>query len=150
MKTEKEVMKPIQKKKNSNQKLSQLSKIYKINFINQKTNKQKVLNFVLKSDESLRVKNAPKPFLKYLRERISKIKQYLNYIEMIINQNILATLLTFSNLQKNFYEKLYTKQTTSKTATTEFISKIPNRKEISNEQFHLWEAKILYMRPQNL
>ena len=52
---------------------------------------------------------------------------------MIINQNILATLLTFSNLQKNFYEKLYTKQTTSKTATTEFISKIPNRKEISNE-----------------
>ena len=30
---------------------------------------------------------------------------------MIVNQNILATLLTSSNLQKNFYEKLYTKQT---------------------------------------
>ena len=30
---------------------------------------------------------------------------------MIMNQNILATLLTSSNLQKNFYEKLYTKQT---------------------------------------
>ena len=69
---------------------------------------------------------------------------------MIINQNILATLLTFSNLQKNFYEKRYTKQTTSKTATTEFISKIPNRKEISNEKFYPGEAKILYMRPQNL
>ena len=69
---------------------------------------------------------------------------------MIINQNILATLLTFLNLQKNFYEKLYTKQTTSKTATTEFISKIPNRKEISNEQFHPCDAKILYMRPQIL
>ena len=69
---------------------------------------------------------------------------------MIINQNYVATLLTFSNLQKNLYEKLYTKQTTSKTATTEFISKIPNRKEISNEQFHPGEAKILYMRPQNL
>ena len=69
---------------------------------------------------------------------------------MIINRNILATLLTFSNLQKNLYEKLYTKQTTSKTATTEFISKIPNRKKISNEEFHLCEAKTLYMRPQNL
>ena len=47
---------------------------------------------------------------------------------MIINQNILATLLTFSNLQKTLYEKLYTKETTSKITTTEFISKIPNRK----------------------
>ena len=62
---------------------------------------------------------------------------------MIINQNILGTLLTFSNLQKNLYEKLYTKETTSKTTTTEFISKIPNRKKKSNEQFHLCEAKIL-------
>ena len=48
------------------------------------------------------------------------------------------------------YEKLYTKQTTPKTATSGFISKIPNRKETSNEQFHPCEAKILYMRPQNL
>ena len=69
---------------------------------------------------------------------------------MIINQDILATLLTFSNLIKNLYEKLYTKQATSKTATTEFISKIPNRNEIPNEKFHLCEAKILYMRPLNL
>ena len=52
---------------------------------------------------------------------------------MIIKQNIPATLLTFSNLQKNLYEKLYTKETTSKTTTTEFISKIPNRK-ITNFQ----------------
>ena len=57
-----------------------------------------------------------------------KIKQYLKYILMTINQNILATLLTFSYLQKNLYEKLYTKETTSKTTTIEFISKIPNRK----------------------
>ena len=62
---------------------------------------------------------------------------------MIINQNILATLLTFSNLQKNFYEKLYTKETTSKTATTKFISKIPNRKKISKEQLHLCKDKVL-------
>ena len=52
---------------------------------------------------------------------------------MIINQNIPETLLTFSNLRKNFYEKPYTEETTSKTATTEFLSKIPNRKKISNE-----------------
>ena len=47
---------------------------------------------------------------------------------MMINENILATLLTFSVLPKNFYEELYTRETTSKTSTTEFISKIPNRK----------------------
>ena len=55
---------------------------------------------------------------------------------MIINQNILAVLRTFLNLQKN-YEKLYKKQT-STAATTEFLSKIPNRKKISNEQFNLY------------
>ena len=59
---------------------------------------------------------------------------------MIINQNILAILRAFLNLQK-FYEKLYTKQT-STAATTEFLSKIPNRKKISNEHFNLCEAEI--------
>ena len=32
--------------------------------------------------------------------------------------------------------------TSSKAATNEFLSKIPNRKKISNEQFNLCEAKI--------
>ena len=59
---------------------------------------------------------------------------------MIINQNILAILTTFSNLQK-FYETFYTKETTFKAATTEFLSKIPTRKKISNKQFNLCEAK---------
>ena len=59
---------------------------------------------------------------------------------MIINQNILAILRAFLNLQK-FYEKLYTKQT-STAATTEFLSKILNRKKISNEHFNLCEAEI--------
>ena len=62
---------------------------------------------------------------------------------MIINQNILAPLLTFSNLPKNLYDKFYTKEATLKTATTEFLSQISNRKNKSNEQFHLCEAKIL-------
>ena len=33
---------------------------------------------------------------------------------------------------KNVYEKLYTMEITSKAVTTAFLSKIPNRKEISN------------------
>ena len=43
-------------------------------------------------------------FSGYLKDRICKIKQYLNFILMIINQNILAILRSFSNLQKDFYE----------------------------------------------
>ena len=62
---------------------------------------------------------------------------------MIINQNILASLLAFSNLKKKNYEKFYTKKVTLKIPTTEFLSKIANRKNISNEQFHLCEAKVL-------
>ena len=49
-----------------------------------------------------------------------------------VTQNILAVLRT-SNLQKRIYEKPYTQETTSKAPTTEFLSKIPNRKKISNE-----------------
>ena len=67
-----------EKKKNSNQKLNQLSEIYKINFTNWKTNKQKMQNLVLPSDESLRAKNALKLFSKYLKERICETKQDLN------------------------------------------------------------------------
>ena len=47
-----------------------------------------------------RTKNVPKLSSKYLKDRICKIKQYLNYILTIINQNILAILKTFLNLQK--------------------------------------------------
>ena len=54
-------------------------------------------------------------------------------ILMIINQTILASLLAFSNLKENFYEKFYNKEVTFKTATTEFFSQIPNRKDRSNE-----------------
>ena len=49
---------------------------------------------------------------------------------MMINQNLLAVLITFSNLHQgdNFQ--------------TGFVSKIHNRKKISNRQFDLCEAKI--------
>ena len=52
------------------------------------------------SIRSCRAENAPKLSSKYLKDRICKIKQYLNYILMIINQNILAILRSFLNLQK--------------------------------------------------
>ena len=58
-----------------------------------------------------------------------------------MKQNILAVLRTFSNLQKKEKEKLYTKKTTSKAATTEFLDKIPNRKKISNQDFNLCEEE---------
>ena len=61
---------------------------------------------------------------------------------MIINQNILGILTTFSDLQRKIYETFYTKETTSKAAITEFLSKILNREKISNKQLNLCEAKI--------
>ena len=89
---------------------------------------------------SWRAKNAPKFSSKYLKDRIWKIKQYLNYILMITNQNILAILGTFLNLKKKIM-KLYTKWT-STAATTEFVCKIPDRKKITNEHLNLCEAEI--------
>ena len=89
---------------------------------------------------SWRAKNAPKLSSKYLKDRIWKTKQYLNYILMLINQNILAILRTFLNLQKKIM-KLYTNWT-STAATTEFVCKLPNKKKISNEHFNLCEAEI--------
>ena len=43
---------------------------------------------------SWRAKNAPKFSSKYLKDRMYKIKHYLNYALMIITQNILAILRT--------------------------------------------------------
>ena len=54
----------------------------------------------------------------------------------------------FSNLkdifksENLFYERLYTNSTTSKAATTTFLSKMFNTQKISNEKFNLCEAKI--------
>ena len=48
---------------------------------------------------SWRAKNAPKRYSKYLKDSTCKIKQYLNYILMMINQNILAILRTLLNLE---------------------------------------------------
>ena len=49
---------------------------------------------------------------------------------MIKMQNISATLRTFLFQLKKFMKKLYTKEDTSKTITSEVFSKIPLRKKI--------------------
>ena len=90
------------------------------------------------SIRSWTAKNAPKFSSKYWKDRICKIKQYLNYILVIINQNSLAILRKFLNLKKK-KKKL---KRTSTAATIEFVRKIPNRMKISNEHFILCEAEI--------
>ena len=75
------------------------------------------------SDGELEDKNCSKMFFKVLGN-ISR-----TIILTIINQNILAILKTFSNLQKMFIQKLTIKERTSRGATTEFPSKIPTREK---------------------
>ena len=58
---------------------------------------QKVLNFVLILGRIWRAKKASKLSSEYLKDRICKFKQYVNYILMIINQNILRTFLNLQN-----------------------------------------------------
>ena len=81
-------------------------------------------------------------FFKVLKRKNIENQAISEFILMIINQNILATLLTFQ-ICKKIYMRNFTPDTTSKTVTIKFFSKILNKKNISNEQFHLCETKIL-------
>ena len=90
---------------------------------------------------SWRAKNSPKLSSKYLKNRIWEIKQYLNYILMIINQNILAILWTLLNLKKKKKKNENLHQVNFQ-SSTEFVPKISNRKKISYEHFNLCEAEI--------
>ena len=83
------------------------------------------------------MKNDPKRSSKYLKGRICTIKQYLNYVMMVINQKILAILRTFLNWQKKLWKPLH--QANSSATTTEFLTNIP---KISNEQFNLCDSEI--------
>ena len=104
-----------------------------MNFTNWKTNKQKV-KYCPTIRWKLEGEKCTKTFFKVLQRKNMRNQTRSEFILMIINQNILASLLTFANLQKHFSVKFYTKEATFK---------IPNRKNISNEQFHLCEGKIL-------
>ena len=111
-KTEKEVTKPI-RKINPNQKLNQLSKIYKMNFTNQKTNKQKVLPKTSRSNT----------FFKVLERKNMQNQTRSEFILMIINQNILASLLAFSNLKKYSMKNFTPKKKLSKLPLLNLLTK---------------------------
>ena len=64
---------------------------------------------------------------------------------MIRKQNIVATLMIFLNLLKKFMKNFIPRDNLQNCHLEEKIDlffKIPNRKKISNEQFHLCEVKI--------
>ena len=67
-----------------------------------KLNKPQVLKFVPMLDGTCRSKNAPKPFLVFLKDKICKTKLHLNYLLTTKRPNILTILKTFLNLQKKF------------------------------------------------
>ena len=70
------------------------------------------------------------------------MEQYLNYILTIKNQNILATLIIFLSQLKTLMKSFIQKRQTFKTAIAEILSKISNKKKISNKQFPHCEANI--------
>ena len=67
-------------------------------------------------------------------------QQYLNYINWWYKSKYSSSPKDILKSEKN-YEKLYTKETTCKAATTEFLSKIPNRKNISNADFNFCKSE---------
>ena len=78
----------------------------------------------------------PRSFFKMIETLNMQTKLYLISIlsyTMIKMQNISATLRTFLFQLKKFMKKLYTKKGTSKTITSEVLSKIPLRKKISKQ-----------------
>ena len=99
-------------------------------------------NFVLPSDGSLRAKNALKLFQSTWKKDYAKSDKIWIYIDDNKSEHSSIPTDIFKPA-KNFCEKFCTKEATFKTATTEFLSQIANRKNISDEQFRLWKDKIL-------
>ena len=73
----------------------------------------------------MEVKKCSKTFFKILeKQEPAKSKQYLNYILIIINQNILIILRKISSLQRNFMKHLTTKRQLSKLLLLIFAAKL--------------------------
>ena len=125
------------KKKTSNQKLNRWLKTYKENKQAKSVKLRANIRWDLEGNKLLQIFLQSNSKTKYVKSN----NIWIIYTDDL-NQNILAVPRTLSNLQKRIYEKLYTKETTFKAAATEFLSQIPNRKKISNEDFNLCEAEI--------
>lgn len=92
-----------------------------------------LLNFMLILNGSSRTKNTLKPFSRYLKDKICKIKQ----------ANIIATGMTFS-FANNLYKNLCTKERTSKATTTEFRNKtLLKKRKYSTNNFIFMTLKYL-------
>ena len=116
-----------------------------MNLIKWKTKKKKVLNFVLTSDGTWRTKKEcwktfSKVLLRQNLEIQTKSELYTDDNKSKYSSNPKDVFISATK----FFETLYTKETTSKAATTKFLSKNPNRKKISNEQLNVCEAKIYF------
>ena len=83
-------------------------------------------------------------FSKYLKDRIYKMKQYLNYILMIINQNILAILKTFSNLQKVFMKQFAPRRQLPKLLLLNFLAKFLTERKYLMKNLTFVRRKYLY------
>ena len=93
-------------------------------------------------DVSWRVKNVQKLFSNYLKD---KNLQSQTIFELYTDDNktkYSSNPKEILKSAKKSYERLYTQETSSKAASTEFLSKVPNRNKRSNELFTLCEAKI--------
>ena len=116
-----------------------------MNLIKWKTKKKKVLNFVLTSDGTWRTKKECwKTFSKVLLRQNLEIQ---TKSELYTDDNKSKYSSNPKDVFKSatkFFETLYTQETTSKAATTKFLSKNPNRKKISNEQLNVCETKIYF------
>ena len=98
---QKKAMKFVQKEPNiSNQTSNQRFKTYKMNFVNKKTNKQKVLNFVLTFGKSWRVKKVHKLSSGYLNllEFLTKRIYLMNTFIFIF----MSIFILFSKIIQNF------------------------------------------------
>ena len=93
---------------------------------NKQTKKQKVLNFVLRLDESWRSKNAPKLSSKCLKDRIYKIKQLYSGDK---NQKIVAVLRKLSSLPKKSIKNYTPTRQLSKLQQVNFLAKFLTEKK---------------------
>ena len=90
----------------------------------------------------LRAKNAPKLFFRVLKRQNMKNQTISELYTEENKSKYSSNPKDILKSAKKIYEELQTMETTSKAATTEFLSKITNRKKLSNEQFNFCEAKI--------
>ena len=89
---------------------------------------------MLTSDGNWSAKKAPNLFSKHLKDRICKIKQYLNDTLMIINQNTLSNPKDIIKSTKNFMKNFTPRRQLQKLLLLNFLAKfLTERKCIMND-----------------